>query len=176
MSAPHPKRKLIWATRPQASADKEVRFGACREARRGKVFASWTSCPTLRIFSSNGSRASFCRISGFIEQEMKRVLRRELPPSLRLSVERLNRQNARSPQIFSNRHCEIATSSSRFSLAMPDSHRFCRVNRFIGNRIPQPAGFCQAANLVALDEWQHHQGRHHRRPRSDEANRPRRVE
>src|ERR1035437_5708254 len=50
----------------QASADKEVRFGACREARRGTVFASRTSCPTLRIFSSNGSRASFCRISGFI--------------------------------------------------------------------------------------------------------------
>src|ERR1019366_3750299 len=50
----------------QASADKEVRFGACREARRGKVFSSRTSCPTLRIFSSNGSLASFCRISGFI--------------------------------------------------------------------------------------------------------------
>jgi len=40
--------------------------GAGWETRRGKVFASRTSCPTFRIFSSNDSRASFCRISGFI--------------------------------------------------------------------------------------------------------------
>ena len=47
-------------------ADKAVRVRLDRGARRGKVFASRTSCPTFRIFSSNDSRASFCRISGFI--------------------------------------------------------------------------------------------------------------
>ena len=33
---------------------------------RGKVFAKRMSCPTLRIFSANGSRASFWRISSFM--------------------------------------------------------------------------------------------------------------
>src|SRR5580658_7260925 len=37
-----------------------------RGARRGNVLASLTSCDTFRIFSSKGSRASFCRISAFI--------------------------------------------------------------------------------------------------------------
>jgi hypothetical protein len=37
-----------------------------RAVRRGNVFASRMSCPTFRIFSANGSRASFCRISSFI--------------------------------------------------------------------------------------------------------------
>src|SRR5438445_7266397 len=44
----------------------EGRPGVGRETWRGKVFASRTSCPTFRIFSSNDSRANFCRISGFI--------------------------------------------------------------------------------------------------------------
>ena len=42
------------------------RVGAGRRPRRGKLFASRMSWPTFRIFSSNGSRASFCRISSFI--------------------------------------------------------------------------------------------------------------
>jgi hypothetical protein len=52
--------------RADESAEEEARAGLDREARRGKVFASRMSWPTLRIFSANGSRASFCRISGFI--------------------------------------------------------------------------------------------------------------
>ena len=44
----------------------DSRAAVGRKERRGKAFASRMSCPTLRIFSSNDSRASFCRISGFI--------------------------------------------------------------------------------------------------------------
>jgi hypothetical protein len=40
--------------------------GVVLAARRGKVFASRMSWATFRIFSANGSRASFCRISNFI--------------------------------------------------------------------------------------------------------------
>lgn len=43
-----------------------VRVEGWRRARRGKVRASRTSWPTLRIFFAKGSQASFWRISGFI--------------------------------------------------------------------------------------------------------------
>ncbi len=61
-------------------------------------------------------------------------------------------------------HDAITASLPRFISAVPCSHRVYRPRRLVGNGLSQPAGFRPAAYVVAMDEWQHHPGRYHRRP------------
>jgi hypothetical protein len=60
--------KLSTRQPPQARAGENHRrvIVSAVRFRRGKFFTSRTSCVTLRIFSANGSRASFWRISNFM--------------------------------------------------------------------------------------------------------------